>query len=315
MQNENNKVVYMIHVKPEVTPLKVQQGTLTKDGTQIVKAWEVYANTPMQWIPYHYIAYGKKLVDEKGTYNGRFEFVEAGTDGAEEMTVAYIKGCPSLDEKWQEKNGYRDPKKLSDEEQVGYERRSGEVFEFKKNDTPPLFIEYLKHHDGNGSNVWRNKRSDIYFVEVDGTQKLKVKTTDFNERKKNMEMEESIMTNEKKRELYFEIFDIDKSHTPEMQLADLLEIFSGNPTSFHTKLDKVALKIESTVNYLLKEGTISSNDNTLISNEDKKPLFNIAFKSKKPSEMAKEFATIAMADEEGYTKWIKFDNKYSKITI
>jgi len=162
--------LFRSHVRPDLQPTMARIGRV-KDDQFVQESYEVQVNTPVQYIPNYYEARVVKTYDANGAYRGHFKFLSELTKSELEknpeivqIPIRYVKGTSSLDEKWQNDNGFR-PK--TDEEKIGWSLQSGRVTEWDMSKIDEHFVRFFVNHEGNGANPNRDVQNSVLFTVVD----------------------------------------------------------------------------------------------------------------------------------------------------
>lgn len=237
-----NKTKLVLWIRPDKQPTKMKQGYV-KDNQYVGQTVDVYVMPPMQWIANGYMAYVVKQLDSNGKYNGKFTWSTPEDENAEQIQVRWLRASPSLDKQWQTDNK-RDIN-MSDEELVGWEFRSGTEYEIDATteNRGKTWVEFLQHHQDNGSNPHRDKTQIPLFVEVDAVKEVEKKKTDFAERKRLIDEEELILEDDERVDelsklfgLNIEIYDID------IRRHRLIETMKSDSKSFFEVISKSGKK-------------------------------------------------------------------------
>lgn len=233
-----NKTKLVLWIRPDKKPTLMKQGYV-KDNQYVGQTIDVHVMPPMQWIPNGYTAYVVKDVDSSGKYNGKFEWSTPEDEKAEQINVRWLKTCPSLDKQWQTDNK-RDAN-MSDEELVGWEFRSGAEYEIDANteNRGKTWVEFLQHHQDNGSNPQRDTTQMPLFVEVDAVKEVEKKRDDFKERKRAFDEEEAILENDERVDELSKLFGLNVStYDVETRRHRLIEVMKSDSKSFFEIIDQ-----------------------------------------------------------------------------
>lgn len=311
--------LFRIHVTPDLKGTPMIKGQLDKNGNIAGSTEKVIVSPPIQWIPMSYSKTVKKIVDDKGKYNGLFEFCEASEKGAQVIEVHYVPGCPSLDRKWQEDNGYSLKKdapisELDAEAEIGREYLANRIYDFDLTKEDPAFITFLKNHDVNGSNKNRDINTRVLFIELDGKNSVDEKKKDFEKERALFNMKASLLENQDLVDVLTHVFDISTSYDTETRRDMLIDLLLAQGEKFITKVEKAKSKISNQTDFLFKDGVISMLDKQIVSTDDKTPIHPKKFSSDKPSEVIKELAEFSMKKEEHYLSWLAIEKKLLQTT-
>jgi len=170
-----NQKLFRIHVRPDLKPTPAQQGVVI-DNVIVGDKFETEIAPTPQWIPNFYEALVvKKLTN--GKYNGKFDWYDSNNppkDGSpEQITVRFLATCQSLDQKYQEENGFVPS---NEQEESGWSYPSGIITDIKN--PHPLFVEFYEHHEMNGDNPLRDKRNRIGFYILDASKNVSNKKSE-----------------------------------------------------------------------------------------------------------------------------------------
>lgn len=312
--------VLRIHITPDLKGTPMIKGQLDKNGNIAGSTEQVIVSPPIQWIPMSYSKLVKKT-KVNGKYTGQFEFIGEGEDtkGAELIEVHYVKGCPSLDRKWQEDNGYSLKKdapisELDAEAEIGNEYLANRVYDFDLGKEDPTFITFLKNHDVNGSNPTRDKDTRVLFIELDGKSSVDKKKDDFQKEKALFGMKSDLLEKEDLVNVLSQVFDISKTYDLDTRRDMLVEMLSAQGEKFIKSVEKAKSKISNQTEFLFKDAVISILDKQIVSSDDKKPIHPKKFSSDKPSVVCKELAEYSMEKEENYLEWLKIEKQLLQTT-
>lgn len=311
--------VLRIHITPDLKGTPMIKGQLDKNGNIAGSTEQVIVSPPIQWIPMSYSKTVKKIIDEKGKYNGEFKFCDASEKGAQVIEVHYIPGCPSLDRKWQEDNGYSLKKdapisELDAEAEIGREYLANRVYDFDLTKEDPAFIIFLKNHDVNGTNPNRDKDTRVLFIELDGTKSVDKKKDDFQKEKALFSMKSDLLEKEDLVDVLSQVFDISKSYDLDTRRDMLVDMLAAQGEKFIKSVEKAKSKISNQTDFLFKDGVISILDKQIVSSDDKKPIHPKKFSSDKPSVVCKELAEYSMENEKNYLEWLKIEKQLLQTT-
>lgn len=310
---------FRIHVTPDLQGTPMIKGNLDKNGNIEGATEKVIVSPPIQWFPMSYSKIVKKIFDDKNKYTGKFDFCKADEQGAEVIEVHYVPGCPSLDRKWQEDNGFSlkrsDPIELLDAEaEIGREYLANTIYDFDLTKEDPLFITFLKNHDINGSNPNRDKNTRILFIEKDGEESVSKKKKDFAKEKVLFKMKSELLEGDDLVGVLTHVFDLSVSYDLDTRRDMLVEMLESQGEKFITSVEKAKTKILNQTEFLFKDGLISVLDKQIVSNDDKKPIHPHKFNSDKPSVVAQELAEFSVKTEKNYLSWIEIEKKLLQTT-
>lgn len=298
-KSQQKSQLFRIHVRPDLKPTEVEQGFLDREGEPqgtLVKA--IIAPTP-QTIPNFYNHLVIKELNANGTYNGKFRFVDDyNNEGTvESIEIRYIENCPSLDKKWQDTKDYK-PKNA--QAYVGWTYPSNEIQEFDLKSSDPLFIDFLKHHQGNGSNVNRDRNNGIMFLEVDAVSSVNKKKENFKKQIEETKLIEKIYDNEDIVNIYASLLGINKNYETDIKRDEVLakvddltvSTFISNISEFKQQEIKF---IESWLEN--KQVKIKNKEFILTGNPPTKLFGSEVFTSESSTDLIKELVELAYTKE------------------
>jgi len=297
-KSEQKSKLFRIHVRPDLKPNKVEKGYLNSEGEEQGQLTEAYIAPTPQTIPnfYNHLVV-KKIVN--GLYNGQFEFVD-GYDGkrdVESIELRYIENCPSLDKKWQISKGY-EPK--SAQAYVGWTFPSNEIQEFDLTKEPPLFIEFLKHHQGNGNNPNRDKNNGVMFIEVNAIERIDNKKDNFKKQKQQTEFIDKIYDNDDIVNIYSSLFQIGSYYELAIKRDEVLgKLEEIGAESFISTISEYKEKDSEFLNSWLgtKQLKIKDKEFFLVGTPTTKIFASEAFTSESATDLIKELVELAYTKE------------------
>lgn len=167
-ETKSNSSLFSIHVRPDLQSQTAKMGHVKGDQF-IGETQNVIVNLPEQLIENGYEAYVVR--DKEWAKNGKFEWAKSiSDDGAEKIEIRFLENSKSLDAMYQDKIGL---KPGTDIETLGWMYPSNYRVDFVRKITNPTFIEFMEHHELNGSNPLRLTNNTPAFVVVDAAQNVK----------------------------------------------------------------------------------------------------------------------------------------------
>lgn len=295
-----NKQFFRIHIKPNAKPYEAIKGKVYDNEIQ-GETTKVFITPPEVNIHNFYKHKVIKLENAKGVYEGRFKFVDSfdSTEGVvEEIEVRYIENCPSLDKQWQIKNGYK-PKDAK--AYHGWNYPANEVVEFEVGKTDPLFIEFIKHHQGSASNPNRDPRNGVLFVEVNADKNISNKKAKFEMEKKKTEFIENIYTSDEIVTIYSEMLGIPKRDIDTMRDSVLDRADKLTTDGMMKEVNNWKAQYRNTLGSFLSDGKISVKNKKVYIGKNPEPYFkDVDFKSESGTETITEIAEKMFTTENVY---------------
>jgi len=302
---------YRIHITPDLKPTVMERGELDENGNKRGSTIQVEVQPPEQWLPNYYEHAVKKQVNEKGIYEGKFKFCSISEPGAEMIEIRYLSACPSLDLKYQDEKKYE---ALTEIDQIGWEYRGNYIIEFKLAETSPLLLDFFKHAPYNGTYEHRDVNTRVLFVELDGTKSVSKKKDQFKIEKILFECKQNLIDNDDYAEVVSEILDVQKGYDLDTRRDVLTDMLAKEGVGFIKRIDKVKEKIKNQTEYLFKDGVISVLENKIISNETKKEVHPLKFKSDKPSEVSEQLSEYSMKNKKNFLEWKEVEKQLLQLT-
>jgi len=267
-----NKEFFRIHVKPNAKPYEAIKARV-RDNEFITREEKIFLSPPEVNIHNFYTHKVIKLKGESGQYEGKFKFVDEYDKGGdvESIEIRYIANCPSLDKQWQIKNGF---KPLDAKAFHGNNYPANSIQEFDMNNTDPLYIEFLKHHQGNEVNPQRDPRNGILFKEVDTVSSIGNKKSKFEMEKKKMQFIESIHESDGIVNIYSAMlgismqYDIDYRRDRVLEQAEVL-----TTDGLIKKVNEWKSQYVATLNGFLADGKINVKTKKVYISKNPEPFF------------------------------------------
>lgn len=281
VKKQKKQQFFRIHIKPNARPYEAFKAKVVDN--EIVSEEEKVLLTPPEINIHNFYTHKVvKIKDEKGNYTGRMKFVESFEDAEEGETVEnveirYIANCPSLDKQWQIKNGYKIVQTADRSEAQNYHGwnfPAGSIQEFDLGKADPLFIEFLKHHQGNGKNPNRDPRNGILFIEVDASKNIVSKKGKHEEQKRKIQFIDNIHESDEVVNIYSEMFGVSKVYDIETKRDKVLEIAEKLTTEGLMKeVEKWKGNYRSTLSGFLSDNKISVKSKKVYIGKNPEPFF------------------------------------------
>lgn len=297
-KSQQKSQLFRIHVRPDLKATKVEKGYLNLEGEEQGQLVEAFIAPTPQTIPnfYNHLVV-KKIVN--GLYNGQFEFVNGYDDkrDVESIELRYIENCPSLDKKWQISKGY-EPK--SAQAYVGWTYPSNEIQEFDLAKEPPLFIEFLRHHQGNGNNPNRDKNNGVMFIEVNAGERINAKKDNFKKQKEQIEFIDKIHDNDDIVNIYASLLQIGSHYELAIKRDEVLgKLEEVGTESFISMISEYKAKDSEFLSSWLdtKQLKIKDKELFLVGTPPTKLFSSEEFKSESSTDLIKEVIELAYTKE------------------
>lgn len=219
MSTTKSQKFFRIHITPHLKPQQTIRASLNSDMQIVGSESKVLVSYPNQQVPNYYTRHCVRILDSTGLYTGKLKFVKGFNDREEGeqvelVDIRYIENCPSLDLRWQDENKFV-PK--DSRAYIGWLLPADSVQEYNLDLADPLFIQFLKEAQFNGSNKNRDNRNSVIFFEVDTDVNLSSKKEKLLAGKRNIEFIESIHNHDSLVNIYSKILNINSHYEPEVR--------------------------------------------------------------------------------------------------
>jgi hypothetical protein len=302
---QTNKQFFKIHIKPNARPFEAIKGKVVDNEIQGQET-KVFIDPPITNIHNFYNHLVVRELDKNGRYHGKIKFVDSyeSEDGeaVESMEIRYIANCPSLDKQWQNENKYK-PKDAK--AYHGWDYPSNSIQEFDTSKEDKLFIEFLKHHQGNGTHKGRDANNGILFVEVDSVRNVSNKKEKFEQEKQKLEFIESIHTKDEVVNIYAIMLGIRHDYDIESKRDEVLSVAEKMTAEGLMKEVEVW---KGNYKFLLdnwfEEKKITTKDGKVYSGKNPQPFFkDESLTSINPSGITKEIVNSVFKSESMYLEF------------
>lgn len=219
MSKSQNQKLFRINVRPDLKPTPATQGKVIDNAIVGDKFETEIAPTP-QWIPNFYDA----LVVKKKTankYEGKFDWYNPNGENKdlrpEQITVRFLSSCDSLDQKYQEENGF---KPSNEQEESGWSYPSGVITDIKNPN--PRFIEFYEHHEMCGDNPLRDSRNRIGFYIVNSATSVNAKKSEIEKDEIAHEYRKAVLNSEERTIILASLFKVRMDYGIEDKQTEVL---------------------------------------------------------------------------------------------
>lgn len=261
------------HITPNKKPTERQVGSVDYKtgefkGKQNHKSLRY---PPKQFIPYSYTAYVKKVIPKTGVYEGEVKFIPLTEKGGEHMELRYLSTCPSLDRKYQEKNGY---KPVDDVDGIGKFYQGGMIIEVPVLATNELFRTFMENHPNNGDSINHTNGKPVYFKIRNGKADVQARRERMEYEKKLADFKYKVANDDNTAEVLCIIYKVNPTLDPDSRKDKILEKFdeTNGVVKVMNKASEFFNELEGRFQYLLDNNVIEVSNQKLIYKADKKPL-------------------------------------------
>lgn len=252
MSETKSQKFFRIHITPHLKPQQTIRASLNSDMQIVGSESKVLVSYPNQQIPNYYTRHCVRILDSTGLYTGKLKFVKGFNDRKEGeqvelVDIRYIENCPSLDLRWQDENKFA-PK--DSRAYIGWLLPADSVQEYNLDLADPLFIEFLKQAQFNGSNKDRDNRNSVIFFEVDNDVNISNKKEKLLLEKRKIEFIENIHNQDSIVNIYAKILRVGSHYEPivkkdlvldkieELSVAKFIGELDGIKTNYTNAINK-----------------------------------------------------------------------------
>lgn len=230
---------------------------------------------PKVLIPCIYTAYVKRLmtidgkvVEKGGSYEGHIQFLAKNERGGEHMEIRYLQASPSLDKKWQDKNGY---KPQSDEETAGRLWQGGLDYDIPIEADNELYRTFLANHPYNGDNKNRPDNYPIYFAVKNGLADVQARRQRMEAEKKIADFKMALATDDNMVEVFTVIYRINTAYDLNSRRETLLSKFDekNGAEKVMKRAETFFTEMKNRFQYLLNNAVLEVRDEKLLNKTDK----------------------------------------------
>lgn len=306
-QTKSNKKLFRIHVTPNLKPQKHFRARVSKDDEVIGAETPIYISAGNQGISNYYTHLVVKEYDSKGLYKGKFRFASSFADAkdGEQVTpiaIRYVENCSSLDEKWQDDNNFKPATAMA---HVGWLLPANSIHEYDEEKTDPLFIEFLRHHQSNGSNPNRDTKNAIVFIEIDSVKNIDTRKDNLKRDLKQLKFIESIHDNDNLVNIYSSILGIDRNYDITTKRDEVLKLIDElGINKFLEQVSTWRQNYISTLNGYIANGDVVLSGGKFYKGKNPDPLFKtIELKSKATDKLIEELIDHVLENLEVYAEF------------
>lgn len=306
-QTKSNKSLFRIHVTPQLKAQKHFRARVSKDDEIIGAETPVYISAGNQGISNYYTHLVVKEYDQKGLYKGKFRFAKSFSDATEgeqvtPIAIRYIENCPSLDEKWQDDNNFKPATAMA---HVGWLLPADSIHEYDEEKTDPLFIEFLKHHQSNGSNPNRDTKNAIVYIEIDSVKNIDNRKGELKRELEQLKFIESIHDKDSLVNIYSSILGIDINYDITTKRDEVLKVIDElGVAKFLEQLSTWRNNYVSTLNGYIANGDVVLSGGKFYKGKNPDPLFKtVELKSKAVDQLVEELVGHVLSNVQVYAEF------------
>ncbi len=261
---------------------------------------------PKQFIPFHYTAYVKKVV-ENGKYEGKIKFIPLSESGGENMELRYLSTCPSLDRKYQEKNGY---KPIDNADGVGAFFNGDTIYDVPILATNELRRLFMENHPNNGDNPNRPPKAEIYFKIRNGKSDMEQRKAKMLLERKIADFKTKVMEDDNFAEVLSIVYKIKSVYDVDVKRTILFEKLDTQESTMAVmnKYDNYFDELKSKFQYFLDKGILDVHNEKIIFKSDKKAV-GIKIEMGADSTLYADTFVKGCEQKSALLKWIEIEKK------